>query len=274
MDEEKLVKNFTNGLRRGVAAASLNVNIREKVRKMKKYMFLALMGSLVTGMAGVKGKIVLEGEAPAPRRPIAEADALCGAALGKKKLNLFTRTWVVGEGNGLGDVVVFVSKGLEGKDLTPSSEMPVLDQLNCEYVPYVMAVQAGQPFKVQNSDTLFHNVRTTPKEKGNAGFNIAQVTKGMMTKTHTFPTPEMFVRFQCDVHRWMFAYVTVVDTAAYAVTDENGNFKLPVDLPAGKYTLTAVHRKIVDGAKPKLHTQEFEVVDGKETEVNFQVSAK
>jgi len=59
----------------------------------------------------------------------------------------------------------------------------------------------------------------------------------------TFDKPEEeFVRFKCDVHPWMFAYVGVLDHPYFAVTDKDGSFKIS-GVPAGKYTVAFRHPK-------------------------------
>jgi hypothetical protein len=66
----------------------------------------------------------------------------------------------------------------------------------------------------------------------------------------------------------MFAYVGVMDHPYYAVTDKDGKFKLPADLPAGKYSLVAYHLKTHGTAEGAV--QEIEVGADKK-EVNFAV---
>jgi hypothetical protein len=63
-----------------------------------------------------------------------------------------------------------------------------------------------------------------------------------MTTPFTFDKPEVFVQFKCEVHPWMFAYAGVCDHPYFAVTDKDGNYKIS-GLPAGEYTVEAVHRK-------------------------------
>jgi hypothetical protein len=70
----------------------------------------------------------------------------------------------------------------------------------------------------------------------------------------SFPKAEDFVRFKCDVHPWMFSYVTVCDHPYFAVTGADGAFKIS-DVPPGKYTLVAKHRKAGEVS------QEIEVAD-------------
>jgi hypothetical protein len=51
------------------------------------------------------------------------------------------------------------------------------------------------------------------------------------------------VPFKCDVHRWMSAFVGVLDNPFYAVTSKDGSFELK-GLPPGTYTIEAVHEKL------------------------------
>jgi hypothetical protein len=104
-----------------------------------------------------------------------------------------------------------------------------------------MAVQTGQKIMVKNSDPVMHNVHTTPTVDGNKEMNKAQMM-GSPDITFAFTAPEEFLRFKCDVHPWMFAYVTVVDNPYFAVTDKDGKFTIK-NVPDGKYTVEIKHRK-------------------------------
>jgi len=63
-----------------------------------------------------------------------------------------------------------------------------------------------------------------------------------MTKTVTFPTPEVMVKLECNVHGWMNAYVGVRPDPFYAVTGPDGSFSIK-GLPPGTYTVEAWHEK-------------------------------
>jgi len=55
--------------------------------------------------------------------------------------------------------------------------------------------------------------------------------------------PEIMVRFKCDVHPWMSAWVGVLEHPFFAVSDAKGAYSIP-NLPAGTYTIEAWHEKL------------------------------
>ncbi len=224
---------------------------------------MALAGVIQSAVASdITGKVTLKGTPP-PETPIT-MDATCGK-LGTAAIT--TRRYQVGAEAGLANVFVYVKTGLEGKKFEPKGAPPLLDQVNCVYEPYVSGVMTNQKFNVRNSDPVMHNVHPTPKNPANKEFNLGQPTKGQVNEK-SFPAPEILVRFKCDVHPWMFAYVGVVDHPYFAVTDKNGVFTLPSDLPAGTYTIEAFHVKA--GAV----TQQITVGATEKKSVNFTIDAK
>jgi hypothetical protein len=237
---------------------------------MKKIAFslgiLALTGSLQMVLAGdVTGKVTLKGTPP-PEKTIAFDDTC-------SKLHptvSTTRHYVVGADNGLANVFVYISKGLEGKTFTAPKDPVELNQEGCNYQPYVSAVMVGQPVAIKNSDPIMHNIHALPKVDGNTEFNFAQPTQGDVNDSKwiaSITKPEVMVKMKCDVHPWMFAYIGVQDNPYFAVTDKDGNFKI-ANVPAGTYTVTAYHLK-AHGATPGV-TQDITVADSPVT-ANFTV---
>ena len=195
-------------------------------------------GFSVSG-ADVTGKVTLKGTPPPEITINMGSDPKCGAL---HSAPVTTRHYVVGKDHGLANVFVYVKSGLSGGSFPAPSGSPLLDQVGCEYMPYVMGVRTGQALKIKNSDPTLHNVHATPTpSSGNKEFNFAQPIKDMVTEK-SFPNQEIAIRFKCDVHPWMFAYVSVLDHPYFAVTDADGNFKI-TGLPPGKYTLAAHHVK-------------------------------
>ena len=58
----------------------------------------------------------------------------------------------------------------------------------------------------------------------------------------SFDKTELFLRFKCDIHPWMFSYVSIFDHPYFVVSNEKGEFALPLP-PPGRYVLEAMHRK-------------------------------
>ena len=209
---------------------------------MKKSLLLLSLGLFAVtqfAQAGdLTGVISLKGTPPAEKElsPIKD-DPNCSVsypgALPK------TKFYVVDASGDLADVVV-VLKGISAPSTGASAAPVVMDQKGCLYYPQILAVQTGQKIIVKNSDNCVHNVHTVPKD--NAPQNMVQMPGGA-DLTFTFDKPEPFLKFQCDVHPWMFAWVSVYDHPYFAVTDKDGKFTIK-DVPPGKYTIEAAHRKL------------------------------
>ncbi|HXT12219.1 MAG TPA: hypothetical protein VN873_11705 [Candidatus Angelobacter sp.] len=223
--------------------------------------------------ADITGTVTLNGTPP-PEREITplEADPICG------KLNngkVFTEFFRVNKDNkGLADVVVEL-KGVKAENASDSTPPAVLDQKGCLYTPQILAIQTGQKLIVKNSDPAtvpMHNVHVNPTAPENKEAYSTKISQPQMSGgadlTYTFPAPENFMKFNCDVHPWMFAWVTVVDNPYFAVTDENGKYTIK-NVPAGKYKIVAYHRK----AAPNGVEKDVDVSGGNAT-VDFTIDVK
>jgi hypothetical protein len=209
--------------------------------------------------ADITGKISLKGTPP-PEKPL-PLDPSCGKLHTDKPT---TRFYVVGKDGGLADTFVYIKEGLTGQKFQPAAQPVELDQKGCEYIPYVLGLQTSQKLLVKNSDPLLHNVHPTPMVPGNKESNRAQLA-GAKPFEYVFEKPEVLLRFKCDVHPWMFAYVGVLEHPFYSVSGTDGTFKIS-NLPPGKYTLEAYHRKAGKAQK------EITVgTDNQEIEFSFDV---
>jgi plastocyanin len=241
------------------------------MRIFSNFLLVAILAAMpVARAADITGVITFKGTPPpeadiGPTMTAASPD--CAAMYDPAKMPT-THFYVVGAKGGFADVVVSL-KDADGKDITgkstgASAPPAVLDQKGCLYTPTILAIQTDQKLTVRNSDPCIHNVHIT-STAGNPEHNDPQMPGGA-DLTYTFPKPEMFLTFQCDVHHWMFAWVSIFDNPYFSISDKDGKFTIK-NVPPGKYTIEANHRKL--GAK----TQSVEV-DDKDVTVNFTFEAK
>jgi plastocyanin len=209
------------------------------MKKISLILALSVFGLLQTASAGdITGFISFKGTAPAEYEltPIKD-DPNCAAMYPGEVPK--TKFYVVGAHGELADVIVSL-KGISGKSTGASAAPATLDQKGALYTPQIIAIQTGQKLTVKNSDPVVHNVHTKPT--ANPESNEVQM-QGGADLTYTFDKPEMFLKFQCDVHSWMFAWVSVFDHPYFAVSGADGKFTIK-NVPPGKYTLEAAHRKL------------------------------
>lgn len=210
------------------------------------------------GSALLAGTVTLEGT-PKPEIQI-DLGAICGALHSRP---VTTRHFVVGPRGEFANVVVYITSGLQRK-FGPVRPGPLIDQVGCMFEPYISAVVAGQTFQIRNSDPTLHNIHFNPKVTGNREFNAGQGVQGQVN-TFSIPVPEMNMRLKCDVHPWMFTYISVFEHPYFAVTDTNGFFQLPAQIPAGDYVIGASHLKL--GTEL---TQEISLHEGEQRSLHFQ----
>ena len=129
------------------------------------------------------------------------------------------------------------------------------------YDPHVMGVQVGQKLSIMNSDATLHNVHALGKE--NPEFNLGMPIQGMKLEK-TFFNSEVMLKFKCDVHPWMSAYLGVLTHPFYDTTGDGGTFEI-TGLPSGEYTIEAWHETY--GAQ----TQTIKISEGSQ-EVEFKFS--
>ncbi|MGH7976291.1 MAG: hypothetical protein ACREC8_06480 [Limisphaerales bacterium] len=234
---------------------------------MKIFSLFLLVATLaaapIARAADIIGVITLKGTPP-PEIPITPIMDNPDCAAMYHGVTPTTEFYVVGPNGELADVVVSL-KGVTGKSTGASQPPALLDQKGCMYRPSILAVQTNQKIIVKNSDTCIHNVHTTPTVAGNPESNQVQMPGGA-DLTFTFPQPEMFLRFKCDVHPWMFAWVSVFDSPYFDISNKEGKFIIK-NVPPGKYTVEAAHRKL------GTQTQDVVVAD-KDVTVNFTFQVK
>jgi plastocyanin len=114
-----------------------------------------------------------------------------------------------------------------------SRSKAVLDQRNLNFYPRVLVVQVGTTVEFPNHDRVFHDVFSFRDGKQ---FELGLYPVGAV-KQVPFDRPGLS-RVFCNIHPGMAAYIMVVDSPYFAVTDRGGRFTLS-RMPAGTFTYHA-----------------------------------
>jgi len=218
---------------------------------------LSTAGLVAEGVS-VSGRVTLVGGIP---KSVGQVLDVGGNPFCAPHGDLINPTWKVDDDGGFADVVVRVQGSGRASNLDPQ---PVLiDQRRCEYLPTMVALQAGQSSVVRNSDLTFHNVRLAfhqagTLDKGSNLENIGQAGNGEEW-IRELRSPGIY-RLECDIHRWMKAWIVVHEGVHVAVSREGGHYSVERALPDGEYVVSAWHPRF---NKPL--TQTVQVVNGAAT---------
>jgi plastocyanin len=138
-----------------------------------------------------------------------------------------------------GNAVIYIEK-IEGQTFEAPEKHAVMDQKDLTFIPHVLPVIAGTTVDFLNSDEVMHNV-FSPDKCANK-FNLGTWPKGE-TRSYTFEevgcTPVML----CNVHPEMEAFVVVLETLFFAVSEKDGAYTIK-NVPPGTYTLSIWHEKL------------------------------
>lgn len=187
----------------------------------------------------VSGVVHFSGKAPVPVKIDMTMDPACEMS---STTNMSEQFAV--HGGDLANVFVYVKSGPEAAMTMSAAPGPavVMDQKGCKYTPHVIAVVKGGFVEFRNSDITMHNIHTMPVSVGSESIDISQGPKGQ-AQTKQFKQVETMIPVRCNNHPWMNAFINVSGTPFFAVTGEDGTFSMK-GLPAGDYTLAAVHEKL------------------------------
>ena len=180
--------------------------------------------------AVLEGRVVFHGPLPPPRKIVATKDVeYCGKHVGERQ------EVVVSESGGLAGAVVEI-RGVDEPEGGWTWEHPddgyVLRQKGCAFEPYLTVMPDGQQLAVFNDDPVSHNINT-------GLWNILQAagSKEPLVRPVGGRRP---IRVGCNIHSWMESWIYLVQSPFYAVTSEDGSFRVE-NVPPGKYRVTAWH---------------------------------
>lgn len=181
----------------------------------------------VSNGGSIKGKIVFNGSVPTKRIVPTKDKDVCGNMRKEPRI-------MVGGGNGVANVVIYIKKISKGK-AWPKNAESVLDQSGCRFKPHVQVMRPGN-LTIVNSDPVLHNTHGYYGKR--TAFNLAMPNKDQRVKKKLKRNGT--VRVDCDAHGWMEGWVHVIDHPYYAVTSDDGTFSMK-NVPDGTYKLTVWH---------------------------------
>jgi plastocyanin len=193
--------------------------------------WLGVLGPTAAGAGDVVGTVAVTGRVPEAetRQPWGD-HGVCGSEPRPSGALL------VSPSGGLKNAVVSLAY-----ERIPGWRSPTtfqIDQRRCVFIPRISIVPPGATLEVLNSDGILHNFHTLSRL--NPPLNLAQPKFAKPLRV-TFEHPEI-VGVKCDLHGegFMRAWIVVARHPYYALTDDDGRFRLP-DLPAGPHVLEVWH---------------------------------
>ncbi|WP_263409773.1 carboxypeptidase regulatory-like domain-containing protein [Terriglobus tenax] len=185
----------------------------------------------------ISGTLKYTGKRPAPRLIDISQDPLC---VRSHKGKAYDESLVVDSKGDLANAFLYIKKGLEGKVFEVPATPVALDQSGCWFRPHVLGIMVGQQLTITNSDPVTHNIH--PVAQINREWNHS-MGPGDEPLKRKFTKPEIMVPVKCNIHDWMHSFIGVVDNPYFAVSKDDGTFRIE-NLPPGTYTLGVWHEKL------------------------------
>jgi plastocyanin len=139
------------------------------------------------------------------------------------------------------EVAVFVEQDGIGVLRAPP-ELAVMDQRDKRFVPHVLVVQKGASVLFPNSDVIGHQVYSFSKPNN----FVLPLYTGDPHDPVTFDH-DGIVMLGCNIHDHMLAYIVVVDTDVFGLTDESGSVLLNIADSTTSYSVNIWSPRIRDG---------------------------
>jgi hypothetical protein len=185
------------------------------------------------GYGTIKGRLVWGGAtAPKPEMLKPTKDTtVCNIALVDHKLVVDAKT----KGIPFGFAYLPAPKGKNAeavKELVKKAPRVVIDQKNCEFLPYSTALHKDQILEFKSSDAIGHNARYAGFTNGSK--NVALPPNGKYDAK--LVAEKRQITLNCDIHPWMKGVIMVFDHPFFAVTKDDGSFEIQ-GVPAGPQNL-------------------------------------
>ena len=182
--------------------------------------------------AVLEGRVAYQGSVPPPRKISVTKDVeYCGQFVSERQDVL------VSESGGLANVIVEVigiKEPENGWNWPRPEDGYVLRQKGCAFEPPLLVMPDGESLQIFNDDRVAHNINT-------GQWNVMH-PEGADPLTRSLDG-RLPVRVGCNIHSWMEGWIYLVRSPFYAVTNEEGDYRIE-DVPPGKYRVVGWHSSL------------------------------
>lgn len=213
--------------------------------------------------ATVRGQVVFDGVPPPPA--VVELRPDMQQIVGRKTWDV--QPWKVGTGKGLADcVVTLVAADPARREAPKPVTGALLEKVGAEFTPHVLVVTPGSTVTYRNKSPVCRCFGV----RGRWHQLNQQVADGNSLDVR-FNRPDV-CQVYADLRPFMRAWIQIVDTPYFAVTDAEGRFQIK-GIPSGRYNVRVWHEEL--GRFPKgAGPQEATVEAGVDARLSYKVTAK
>jgi len=218
----------------------------------------------VTDGGTLSGTITLNGVVPKPKgyNLVTFPDPVyCGRVSDGNGWRLL-QSFQVGAQQAFQGVVVLIEGVEKGKPF--SFQMPRIEAIDCMFKPFVTIVRDRMPVEVVNMDPVMHDIQAYetselgprvlfnvplpmnalhPREMSQAAQYHKHLPGEPMRQTVKMTKGRRGFVMQCGFHAYMESWGLAIDTPYFAVTDQDGQFRID-DIPPGTYRITIWHPRL------------------------------
>lgn len=166
--------------------------------------------------------------------------------------------------NGLSDVIVWIGDAKTGKEL-PVEKRIELSSEKCLLDPRVQGAISGSTVNVFNDDKSIHKLSFISASSGDTLQRMEFFNDGQVVASEVLAKKAGIVEVRCQQHPWTRAYLAVFDHPYFAVTENDGKFKID-SLPPGQYTVNIWH----EGMKQPM-SQKVQIAAGGEAKLDTAI---
>ncbi len=206
-----------------------------------------------------------------PELPVRVHEDVCGPAQPSLALRVSPR-------HGVADALVSLVHVEAGVAFETPPEPPSMVIERCRFRPHVLALGVGSTLAFENRDAALYNVHAVRDDE--TVWDFALPERGS-TERRTLDIAGA-VHVLSDVGSWMEAWVHAFTHPYFAVTDENGRFRI-LGVPPGQYVVRVWHEgwRVVGTragrpqySRPVVLTRTVSVSVRQETSADFELSAE